>query len=61
LEDTKIPINQVWLVLSKLLPRTRLQTYNKDTYVDPTTSKPVDTQHEINTNFIDQINQIDNN
>ena len=58
LYDTKVKINDVWNNnLQKLLPNTKVITFdnnNKDTYKEK--DKDIDTQHEINSRFIKEIN-----
>jgi hypothetical protein len=55
IDDTKVPMGKIWPKLSIVLPNTKVLTYTKDSYIDPTTQKPEDTQHEINSKFIVQI------
>jgi len=48
-EDTKVKMSEIWPILSQLLPKTHVLTYNKDF------NSTIDTQHEINSKFIEQI------
>jgi hypothetical protein len=48
-EDTKVKIDKIWSILSKLLPNTKVYLYNMDI------KEGVDTQHEINSEFIKKI------
>ena len=50
-EDTKVKYDNIWPVLSKLLSNTTVKFYNKDN------NDKIDTQHEINSQFIDEINK----
>jgi hypothetical protein len=50
-DDTKFKMKQVWPELSKLLPNTPVLIYSKDI------KDSVDTQHEINTQFIQHIKE----
>lgn len=50
-DDNKVKMSQVWPELSKLFPNTKVLTYNKDIY------NGEDTQHEINSQFIQWIKE----
>ena len=57
LDDTKVKMSQVWPELCKLLPNTKVLTFNKDSYFDVEKQKQEDTQHEINSKFIQYIKE----
>ena len=50
-EDIKVKYDNIWSVLSKLLSNITVKFYNKDN------NDKIDTQHEINSQFIDEINK----
>ena len=56
-QDEKVRMSKVWPELSKLLPNTKVLTFNKDIYCNTETQKHEDTQHEINSKFIQYIRE----
>ncbi len=56
-DDMKVQMIQVWPELSKLLPNTQVLKFNKDSYFDVEKQKQEDTQHEINSQFIQYIKE----
>ena len=57
IEDTKVPIDRIWPELSKLLPNTTVLKFNMDKYFNTKTQEVEDTQHEINSQFIQYIKE----
>jgi hypothetical protein len=57
IEDEKVKMSKVWPELSILLPNIKVLTFNKDVYYNPDTKKNEDTQHEINSKFIQYISE----
>jgi hypothetical protein len=57
IEDTKVPIDRIWPELSKLLPNTTIIKFNMDVYFNTKTGEPEDTQHEINSQFIQYVKE----
>ena len=57
IEDTKVPINRIWPELSKLLPNTKVLEFKMDKYFNEETGEQEDTQHEINSQFIQYVKE----
>lgn len=57
IQDEKVRMSKVWPELSKILPNTKVLTFNKDIYYNTETQKHEDTQHEINSKFIQYISE----